>query len=74
VRPIAGDIRGLGVKSFALALIFGARTYSTGACLRLNLGLILFSLVVVYTAQIIIVPGIAAFARKIAAENREKTK
>jgi hypothetical protein len=40
----------------------------------LNLGRIPFSRAVVYGTQIMIVPGIVAFARKIAAENHEELK
>jgi hypothetical protein len=61
-------------EGFCLALLPGATTYSSAAYLLSNIGLILLSPAVVYTAQILIVPGIVAFARKIASENREKMK
>jgi hypothetical protein len=44
------------------------------AHLLLNIGVIPFSRAAVYKAQLLIIPGIIAFARKIAAENREKMK
>jgi hypothetical protein len=59
---------------FALALPLEATTYSSAASLGLNIGLIPFSPVAVYKAQILIIPGIIAFTRKIAAEKREKMK
>jgi hypothetical protein len=57
---------------FVLALLLGATTYLSAVCLLLNIGLIPFSPAAVYKAQLLIIPGIIAFARKIAAENREK--
>jgi hypothetical protein len=59
---------------FALALRLGATTYSSAVCLLLNIGRIVFSPALVCTSQILTVPGIVAFARKIAAENRENVK
>jgi hypothetical protein len=59
---------------FALALLLGAKTYSSAAYLLLNIGLIPFSLAAVYKAQLLVIPGIIAFTKKIAAENREKMK
>jgi hypothetical protein len=58
--------------SFALALLLGATPYLSAAYLLSNIGLIPFSPAGVYKAQPLIIPGIIAFARKIAAENREK--
>jgi hypothetical protein len=60
--------------SFALALLRGATTDLSAAYLLLNIGLIPFSPAAVYKAEILIIPGIVAFTRKIAAENREKMK
>jgi hypothetical protein len=60
------------VKGFALVLLLGATAYSFAACLVLNLGLFPFSQAAVCAAQILIVPGIIASAREIAAETREK--
>jgi hypothetical protein len=57
---------------FALALLLGATTYLSAAYLLLDIGLIPFSPAAVYRAQLLIIPGTIAFARKIAAENREK--
>jgi hypothetical protein len=48
--------------------------YASAAYLLFNVELIPFSPAAIYTAQILIVPGIVAFARKIAAEKREKMK
>jgi hypothetical protein len=59
---------------FALALLLGATTYLSAVCLLFNIGLIPFSPAAVYKAKLLIIPGIIAFARKIAAENREKMK
>jgi hypothetical protein len=59
---------------FALALLLGATIYLFDAYLVLNIGLIPFSPAAVYTAQLLIIPGIIAFTRKTAAENREKMK
>jgi hypothetical protein len=73
-RPTTGDTGRLGAKGFTFALLLGATTYSSAACLLLNIGLILFSRTVVYHAQILIVLGIAALARKIAAQNSQKMK
>jgi hypothetical protein len=56
------------------ALLLGAMTYLSAACLLLNIGLIPFSPAAVYKTQLLIIPGIIAFARKIMAENREKMK
>jgi hypothetical protein len=67
-----GDARSVGVKGFTLALLLDATTYWSATYVRLNIGLIPFSPVAVYTAQILIVLGIVAFARKIAAKNRGK--
>jgi hypothetical protein len=58
----------------ALALPLGATAYFSAVCLLLNIGPIPFSPAAVYKAQLLIIPGIIAFARKIAAENREKMK
>jgi uncharacterized protein YcgI (DUF1989 family) len=49
-------------------------THSSAAYLLLNIGSIRFSPPVTCPAQIVIVPGTVAFARKIASENREKMK
>jgi ABC-type methionine transport system permease subunit len=62
------------VMSFALALLLGASIHLSAAYLVLNIGLIPFSPAAVYKAQLLIIPGITAFARKITAENREKVK
>jgi hypothetical protein len=62
------------VKDFSFVLLLGATTYSSAACLFLNIRLIPFSPVVVYIAQISIVPGIVAFARKSTTANRENMK
>jgi hypothetical protein len=48
--------------------------YSSTVCLLLNIGLIPFSPAVVDISEFVIVLGIIAFARKMAAENHEKTK
>jgi hypothetical protein len=59
---------------FALAPLLGAMTYSSADYFLLNIGLIPFSPVALYAYQLLIVPGIVSFARKIAAENHEKMK
>jgi hypothetical protein len=59
---------------FASDLLLGATTYLSAAYLLLDIGLIPFSPAAVYRAQLLIIPGIITFARKIAAENREKMK
>jgi hypothetical protein len=51
-----------------------ATIYSRAIDPLLNVGLISFSLAAVYAAQILGVSGIVLFARKAAAESREKTK
>jgi hypothetical protein len=61
-------------EGFCLALLLGATTYLSAAHLLSNIGLIPLSRAAVYTAQILIIPRIVAFARKIASENREKMK
>jgi hypothetical protein len=62
------------VKGLAFALLLGATTYSSAGNLLLNTEVIPFSAVAVYAAQILIVLGIVAFARKIPMENSEKMK
>jgi hypothetical protein len=57
-----------------LALLVGATTYSSAVWPFLNLELIPFFPAAVYPSQILIVTGIFALARKIAAENRGKMK
>jgi hypothetical protein len=57
-----------------LALLLGATVCSSVAYLFLNVERIPFSPTVVYRIQPLIVPGIVALTRKIAAENREKMK
>jgi hypothetical protein len=59
---------------FALALLLGRTTHSFAAYVLLNIKLIPFSPAAVCQAQLLIIPGIIPFARKIAAENREKMK
>jgi hypothetical protein len=57
-----------------LALLLGARLYSSAAYLLLNIALTPFSPTTVCAAQILIALEIVAFARKIVAENYEKMK
>jgi hypothetical protein len=64
--------RGLGAMGFASALLLRATTYSSAAYFVLNIGLIPFSPAAVYKAQLLIIPGIIAFTRKIAAENARR--
>jgi hypothetical protein len=59
---------------FASALLLEATTYSSVAYFLLNIGLIPFWPAAAYKAQLLIIPGIIAFARKIATENCEKMK
>jgi hypothetical protein len=59
---------------FALALLLGATIYLSAAYLLLNIRFIPFSLATTYKAYVLIIPRIIAFARKTAAENREKMK
>jgi hypothetical protein len=59
---------------FGLILLLGATAYLSATYLLLDIGLIPFSPAAVCKAQLLIIPGIIAFARKIAAENREKMK
>jgi type III secretory pathway component EscV len=56
------------------ALLLSTTRYSSILCLLVSLGLIPFFPVTVYLARILIVPGIAAFARKMTKRNREKMK
>jgi hypothetical protein len=68
------DRCGLGIKGSALALLLGATTYSSGACVLSNTGIITPSPAGVSTPQISVVPGIVALAMQIAAETPEKMK
>jgi predicted membrane protein len=59
---------------FALTLPPSATTDLSAAFLLFNLRMISFSLAAIYAARILMIPGIVAFAKKIAAENRKKLK
>jgi hypothetical protein len=50
------DARGLAVKGFALALLLRTTAHSSNAYLLIDIWLVAFSPVSVYTAQILIVP------------------
>jgi hypothetical protein len=73
-EPIAANAIGLGATVFTLALLLDAMMYSSASCLLLILGLIPFSAAAVYLIQILILPRIAASARKVAAQSRETMK
>jgi hypothetical protein len=72
--PSPGDACGLGVKGFAMVLLFGVTMHSSSAHLLLSIGLIPFSAIALYVAEILMGTGIVPFPRKIAADNREKRK
>jgi hypothetical protein len=69
--PVA---QGQRVKGLALALPRGAMAYPSAADSFCNIGLAPLSPAAVCPGQILAVPGLVAFPRKIAAENRQKMK